>query len=110
MKVIDVPEVEREAYNPDRPISGLIQMQLVHLSAAEQMLPSGQRTGINITTLHTEAQAANYIGKVTPLLHRAAKAKKPKSKKKKSAGKSYKTARKPAAKSGKKDQTAKARK
>ena len=36
--MIDVPEVEPEAYNHGRPISGLIHMQLVHLSAAEQTM------------------------------------------------------------------------
>lgn len=76
MKMIDVPAVEKEAYNPDRPISGLIQMQLVHLSMAEQTLPPRQRTGINIATLHSEGQAAQYIQKVTALLHRAGKTKK----------------------------------
>ena len=109
MRIIDVPAVEKEAYNPDRPISGLIQMQLVHLSTAEQMLPSNiRRTGINIATLHTEGQAAEYIQKVTALLHRAGKAKKKTTKK--SAGKSRKAAKKPAAKSGKGRKAAKARK
>jgi hypothetical protein len=76
MEMIDVPEVEKEAYNPNRQISGLIQMQLIHLSTAERMLPTKQRTGINIATLHTEGQAADYIGKVTALLHSAGNAKK----------------------------------
>jgi hypothetical protein len=85
MRIIDVPVVEKEAYNPDRPISGLIQMQLIHLSTAEQTLPPGQRTGTNISTLHSEGQAAEYIQKVTAMLHKVGKAKK-----KKSAGKSGK--------------------
>ncbi|HEY2914582.1 MAG TPA: hypothetical protein VGK21_14560 [Candidatus Angelobacter sp.] len=112
MKMIDVPAVEKEAYNPDRPISGLIQMQLIHLSTAEQMLPPNvRRTGINIATLHTEGQAAEYIQKVTALLHRAGKAKKKKTAKtKKSASKPRKSAKNPAAKSGKGRKTAKARK
>jgi hypothetical protein len=127
MRIIDVPEVEKAAYNPDRPISGLIQMQLIHLSTAEQTLLPGQRTGINISTLHSEGQAAEYIQKVTAMLHKAGKAKK-KATKKKSAGKSgkaYKSVKtskaaktsksgkagkKPAAKSGKGRKTAKARK
>jgi hypothetical protein len=75
MKIIDVPTVEKEAYNPDRPISGLIQMQLIHLSTAEQTLPPKQRTGINIATLHSEGEAADYIQKVTAMLHRVGKAK-----------------------------------
>jgi hypothetical protein len=79
MRIIDVPVVEKEAYNPDRPISGLIQMQLIHLSTAEQTLPPGQRTGTNISTLHSEGQAAEYIQKVTAMLHKVGKAKKKKS-------------------------------
>src|SRR5579864_6002973 len=63
--IIDVPEVEPEAYNPNRPISGLIHAQLVHLSAAEQRLPASKRTGMNIAMLHTEGEAAAYIQKVT---------------------------------------------
>jgi hypothetical protein len=110
MRMIDVPEVEKEAYNPDRPISGLIQMQLIHLSTAEQMLPPNvRRTGVNIATLHTEGQAAEYIKKVTALLHRAGKAKKKKSTKK-SAAKPHKTAKKRALKSGKGSKAAKKRK
>jgi len=112
MRIIDVPAVEKEAYNPDRPISGLIQMQLVHLSTAEQMLPPNiRRTGINIATLHTEGQAAEYIQKVTALLHRAGKAKsKTTAKTKKTASKSRKATKKPAAKSHKGRKAAKARK
>jgi hypothetical protein len=132
MRIIDVPLVEKEAYNPDRPISGLIQMQLIHLSTAEQTLPPGQRTGTNISTLHSEGQAAEYIQKVTAMLHKVGKAAK-KTIKKKSGGKSSKAsknktsqsgktgkssatsksgkaAKKPAAKSGKGRKTAKARK
>jgi hypothetical protein len=126
MRMIDVPEVEKAAYNPDRPISGLIQMQLIHLSTAEQTLPPGQRTGINISTLHSEGQAAEYIQKVTAMLHKVGKAAK-KPTKKKSAGKSSKASKnktsqssktsksgkatkKRAAKSGKGRKTAKARK
>jgi hypothetical protein len=108
MRIINVPAVEKEAYNPDRPISGLIQMQLVHLSTAEQTLPPKQRTGVNIATLHTEGQAAEYIQKVTAMLHRASKAKK-KTTTKKSAGK-RKSVKKPAKKPGKGRKAAKARK
>jgi hypothetical protein len=110
MRMIDVPKVEKEAYNPDRPISGLIQMQLIHLSTAEQMLPPNiRRTGVNIATLHTEGQAAEYIQKVTAMLHGAGKAKKKKTTKK-SATKPGRTAKKSAAKSGKGRKSAKRRK
>ncbi len=76
MRMIDVPEVEPEAYDHDRPISGLIQMQLIHLSAAERGFPPAKRTGINIAMLHTERQAADYIQRVTAMLHPLGKPKK----------------------------------
>src|ERR1051326_2194568 len=110
MKMIDVPKVEKKAYDPNRPISGLVQMQLVPLSAAEQTLPPKQRTGVNIATLHTEGQAAEYIGKVTPLLHRAARAKNTTKKKKKSTGKATKTMKKRTAKKASRGKTRKPRK
>lgn len=110
MRMIDVPAVEKEAYNPDRPISGLIQMQLVHLSTAERALPPKQRTGTNIAMLHTEGQAADYIGKVTALLHRAGKAKRKKTGSRKSASKPRKTAKKKSTTSGKKRKSSRLRK
>lgn len=100
--MVDVPEVEAEAYNPDRPISGLIHMQLVHLSAAEQRFPLKQRTGINIARLHTEAEAAEYIAKVTAMLH-------PQKKKSKARPAAKKAAKKSAPKSGTSRKAAKAR-
>jgi hypothetical protein len=109
MRIIDVPEVEKEAYNPDRPISGLIQMQLIHLSTAEQTLSAKQRTGTNISMLHSEGQAAEYIQKVTAMLHKAGKAKK-KSTKKKSAGKSGNALKNKASQSSKTSQSGKAAK
>jgi hypothetical protein len=76
IRIIDVPEVEQEAYDHDRPISGLIQMHLIHLGAAEQGFPPAKRTGINIAMLHTERQAADYIQRVTAMLHPLGKPKK----------------------------------
>jgi len=108
MKMIDVPAVEKEAYNPDRPISGLIQMQLVHLSTAEQTLPPRHRTGINIATLHSEGEAAQYIQKVTGALHRAGKAKLKTGKK--AVAKPRKAVKKAAKKSSKGRKAAKKRK
>lgn len=99
--MIDVPEVEKEAYNPNRPISGLIHTQLVHLSAAEQQLPQAKRTGINIAMLHTEGEAARYIQKVTAMLHPQG-AGKPRTKKskRKPAGKKIAVRKKTVAKAG----------
>ncbi len=73
---IDVPDFdEKAAYDHDRPISGLIRTQLLHLHQAENLsLPPGRRTGININDLQTERQASEYIQKATVLLHRHGKA------------------------------------
>lgn len=72
VKVLDFDEAE--AYNPNRPISGLIRNQLLHLHHAENLVvPLQSRTNININNLLTERQASDYIHKVTQLLHRYGK-------------------------------------
>lgn len=105
MAIKDAPTVdiiefdEKEAYNPDRPISSLIRTQLLHLHHAEHIVvPPKERTNININMLHTEREASKYIQKVTALLHKhgnkAAKKAKPAKKKataRKTTGKSKKT-------------------
>jgi len=87
----------RAAYNHDRPISGLIRTQLLHLHTAEQHLKPEKRTNININNLLTEKQASEYIQKVTALLHEHGKAAK-----RKTAGKKTKAAKKAAKRSSKK--------
>jgi hypothetical protein len=87
MAIEDAPQIdiiefdENEAYNPDRPISGLIRTQVLHLHHAEHLvIPPKERTNININTLHTERQASEYIQTITALLHKHGKraVKKPK--------------------------------
>jgi hypothetical protein len=109
----DVPAFdEKAAYNSDRPISSLIRTQLLHLATAENLALSPKlRTGININTLHTEREAAEYIQRVTASLHKHGKAEarnavisgysKPARKSRKPA----KTSRKPAKTSRKKRRT-----
>jgi hypothetical protein len=110
MAIKDAPTVdiiefdEKEAYNPDRPISSLIRTQLLHLHHAERLrVPPEEHTNININTLHTERQASKYIQKVTALLHKHGKAAAKKSKK--PAKKTGKTAGKRAAGKPKKKST-----
>src|SRR5258708_4108589 len=69
--VVEVPAIDEDenAYNPDRPISGLLMHQLRVLSIAEQHLPEKSRTRINISRLHTELDASKYIQKVMKKLH-----------------------------------------
>ena len=80
MAIKDAPVVdtidfdEKEAYNPERPISSLIRTQLLHLHHAEHLsIPPAEQTNININTLHTERQASEYIQRVTALLHKHGK-------------------------------------
>jgi hypothetical protein len=82
MAIKDAPTVkilafdENEAYDHDRPISGLVRTQLHHLHLAENMVvPPPARTNVNINDLHTERQASEYIQKMTALLHKYGKAK-----------------------------------
>jgi hypothetical protein len=93
MAIKDAPTVdiiefdEKEAYNPDRPISSLIRTQLLHLHQAENIaIPPKARTNININDLHTERLASEYIQKVTALLHKHGKAATKKSKPAKKTG------------------------
>jgi len=68
-KVVVVPKTAQGAFNPDRPISSLLQHQLKHLREVEQSLPADQETNIDIGTIETERQASDYIRKVTARLH-----------------------------------------
>jgi hypothetical protein len=67
--VIAVRKTDRSAYNPDRPISSLIEHQIQHLHRVEKALPPRRQTGIDVASIRTERQASNYIQKVTALLH-----------------------------------------
>lgn len=69
-RTVNVPSIteEEQAYNPDRPISSLVMTQLRQLHTAEQHLEEKDRTGINISRLHTELEASKYIRKVTKKL------------------------------------------
>lgn len=110
MALKDAPVVEvlkfdeTEAYDHDRPISGLIRTQLLHLHHAEQLVvPLKAQTNVNINNLHTELEASEYIEKITALLHkhgkgqtlstRRKKRKGTQSKSKKTASKSKKAAK-----------------
>lgn len=68
-RLVPVPKVEKDGYNHDRFISGLVMHQLIHLSAVEQCLPEEHRSGINISDLHTEREAADYIRRITVKIH-----------------------------------------
>jgi hypothetical protein len=71
MVVIPVPKPPKKAFNVDRPISNLLRNQLEHLQRAEFRLPIKQQTNIYINAIKTEAEAADYIRRVTQAIHDA---------------------------------------
>jgi hypothetical protein len=71
MAVIKVPRPPQSAYDPNRPVSALLKMQMEHLHEAERRLPSRYRSEIYINAVKTEGEAANYIRAVTEAIHDA---------------------------------------
>jgi hypothetical protein len=66
MADVIVPNTPKNAFNPDRPPSGLITSQVEHLEAALGVFrePGQRRTGPR-----TEGEAAEYIAQLTAQLH-----------------------------------------
>jgi hypothetical protein len=71
MTVIKVPKPPRSAYDPNRPVSSLLKMQVEHLSEAEKRLPLRYRSEIYVNAIKTEGDAAEYIRQVTMGIHAA---------------------------------------
>jgi hypothetical protein len=71
--IILIPKAPAKAYNPDRPLekNRLLFHQVRHFREAEKKLGPGQQTGVDLDSIKTEAQAAEYIRKITSLLHPA---------------------------------------
>lgn len=71
--IIPVPKPSRNAYNPNRALRGnaLVLAQVRHFEEAEKHLPPELRTGIEIGSITTEGQAAEYIRKVTEAIHKS---------------------------------------
>jgi len=71
MTVIKVPKPPRSVYDPSRPISALLKMQMEHLHDAEKRLPTRYHSEIYINAIKTEGEAAKYIQLVTEGIHQA---------------------------------------
>lgn len=71
MTVIRVPVPAKNSFNPDRPVSGLLKAQILHLQDAEKRLPLDLRSNIYINAIKTEGEAAEYIRQVTAAVHEA---------------------------------------
>ncbi|MGO9241406.1 MAG: alkaline phosphatase family protein [Bryobacteraceae bacterium] len=68
-RTVAVPRPSPTAMNRDRPLSTLLQDQIQHLHKAELTLPPNQQTGVDVHSIATESQAADYFQKVTSRLH-----------------------------------------
>ena len=71
MTVIRVPVPAKNSFHPDRPVSGLLKAQILHLQDAEKRLPLALRSNIYINAIKTEGEAAEYIRQVTEAIHEA---------------------------------------
>jgi hypothetical protein len=68
---IRVPKTPRDSYRPHTPLhkNTLLQAQVRAFRQAEKDLPPEHRTNIPMESIRTEADAANYIGRVTRKIH-----------------------------------------
>jgi phospholipase C len=73
-QAINIPAPDRASLNRNRLISGLIQDQITHLREVELSLPPNERTGIDVNTIKTEAEAGEYIRQVMERLQPTAAA------------------------------------
>jgi beta-phosphoglucomutase-like phosphatase (HAD superfamily) len=71
MTVIRVPVPAKNSFNLDRPVSGLLKAQILHLQGAEKRLPLDLRSNVYINAIKTEGEAAEYIRQVTEAVHEA---------------------------------------
>jgi hypothetical protein len=71
MTMIKVPKPPQSAYDPSRPVSALLKVQVEHLYEAEKRLPSRYRSEVYVNAIRTEGEAANYIRAVTEAIHEA---------------------------------------
>jgi len=69
MAIIKIKKPPDSAIDKARPISSLLRTQVEHMQEAEFRLPADKQTNIYINAIKTEAEAADYIRKVTERLH-----------------------------------------
>jgi len=71
MAIIKIPAPPKSSMNRDRPVSGLLKSQILHLQEAEFRLPAKYQTNIYIHSIRTEGDAGEYIREVTQAIHAA---------------------------------------
>jgi hypothetical protein len=69
--VVRIPRAARSSFNPNRPLekNTLLLNQLRHFAHVEGKLPPEERTGMDVASIRTEGQAAEYIRRMTRKLH-----------------------------------------
>ena len=69
--VVVVPQPARGSYNPKRPLSKntLLANQVRHFRELEKTRPAQEQTGHDPQKIRTEGEAAEYLRKMTALLH-----------------------------------------
>jgi hypothetical protein len=70
-KIIQVPKPPRSSFNMERPLAknSLLMNQVKHLLELERALPPEKQTGTEPASITTEGRAAEYIRKMTAILH-----------------------------------------
>jgi len=71
MAIIKIPAPPKSSMNRDRPVSGLLKSQILHLQEAEFRLPAKYQTNVYIHSIRTEGDAGDYIREVTQAIHDA---------------------------------------
>jgi hypothetical protein len=69
--MVEVPKPAAGSYDPTRPLSKntLLQHQVRHFQLLEQTLPRDRRSGHDHRRIVTEGDAAEYLRKMTAMLH-----------------------------------------
>ena len=69
--VVRIPKPSRGSFNMQRPLAknSLLMNQVKHLLELEKTLPPEKRTGMDPKSITTEGSAAEYIRKMTAILH-----------------------------------------
>lgn len=72
-QIIPVPKPGRSAYNPKRPLrsNALVAAAVQHFAEADKNLPTELQTGVEVDSIKTEGEAAEYIRKVTEAIHKS---------------------------------------
>jgi hypothetical protein len=64
LKIIRIPRAPKSAFKKDRAVSSLLKSQVEHVADAEKRLPRNKRTNVDVQSITTEHQAAEYVGRV----------------------------------------------